>query len=145
MKLSRKSGNLFLALFFVFTALVPYSHCSADEIALHYGASCGPDCAAKHGFSARHAHGPELHEHTPDHADYEHFHFILEGVNLASRFQFAQDGVKAADNSATVEAFSSPENCFIESRALDSPIVAFHPRLQAIPTGLSPPYRQIAS
>ena len=139
MKLPSKSGSLVLALFFLCAALLPYSHCSAGENPLHYAEPCGSDCRANHGFSARHEHGPELHEHDPDNADSQHFHFILEGVNLASRSRFAQDVVKIEDNSATVEAFSSPDACFVVSRSIDSPVFALHSQFQTIPTGLSPP------
>ena len=139
MKLPSKSGSLVLALFFVCAALLPYSHCSADENALHYGESCGSDCAAKHGFPARHEHSHELHEHTPDSADSQHLHYILDGINFASRSRFDQDVVKTADNSTTVEAFSLPDACFVVSRAIASPVFVLHPQIQTIPTGLSPP------
>lgn len=139
MKLLRRLGNIILVLSIACAALLPYSHCSADEIALHYSESCGSGCTAKHGFPARHEPSTDLHEHAPDSADSQHFHFILEGVNSASRSRFAPDEVKTADNSATVEAFSSPDACFVVSRTIDSPVFAFHPQMRTIPTGLSPP------
>jgi len=139
MKLPRRLGNIILALSIACAALLPYSHRSADEIALHYSESCGSGCTAKHGFPARHEHRHELHEHAPDSADSQHFHFILEGVNSASRSRFAQDVVKTADNAATVEAFSLPDARLVVSRAIASPVFAFHPQMRTIPTGLSPP------
>ncbi len=139
MSLSNKCGYFILVLLLVCTGLIPYSHCSADEVALHYGESCGSDCTAKHGFSARHEPGHELHEHTPDNADSQHFHFILEGINSASRSRFDQDVVKTVDNSATVEALSLPDACFVVRRAIAPLLFVLHPQIQTIPTGLSPP------
>jgi len=141
MKLPSKSRNLvlILTLFFACTALVPYSHCSADENPLRYGESCGSDCRAKHGFPARHEHGTDLHEHDSSSADSLHLHFVLEGVSSAFRSRCAQDVVKIAKNSATVDSFSSPASRFAVSRGVDSPVIALTPQLQTIPTGLSPP------
>jgi hypothetical protein len=141
MKLPSKSGNLVLALLFLCVALLPYSHCSADEIPLHHGEPCGSDCEATPGFPAFHEHGFTIHQHDPNSNDARHFHFFLEGGNTASITRSAAESPKAPESSAAVvHAFPFANACYVVSRSADFSDFTLLTQFQTIPTGLSPPF-----
>jgi hypothetical protein len=140
MKPLSKSVSLVLALLFLYAAIIPHSHSSADEGPLHHGEPCGSGCTVKPGLPASHDHGCDLHEHASDSNEPGYDHFLLESERTVSSTRFSVESPKSPENSTTVvDVFTSAEVTYVVSRSADfsdSPILTLY---RTIPTGLSPP------
>jgi hypothetical protein len=140
MKPLSKSVSLVLALLFLYAAIIPHSHSSADEGPFHHGEPCGSGCTVTPGLPASHDHGCDLHENASNSTEPRYFHFLLESDSAVSSARFSAESPKSPENfTAVVDVFTSAGVRYFVSRSADSSDFVPLTRFQTIPTGLSPP------